>query len=359
MAALLILALASLAVAGMGWQLGRLDAAALDQQRIGITRQIDALESAAGAAAAIGVDQADLAPIRQQLGSLRQKAATSSSQGLLQVAQRAGSLNAELVSLQRAQQLENGAVQEAALLLGARYAGRPEAMRAAGIRALADGRNDATIAAFLKIQIGRTAGYMERYAALIESPDPSQLGLAVAGVERYSPLVHNSLMAQLPPQLIVVSLSGQRLQAFDHGRLAADTLVTTGRPELPTDVGRMQVTRKSSPWTMQSPWKKGSPFWYPDTKVRMVLWFTNTGEGLHDAAWEPSSAFGPGSTSGPFASHGCIHTPAGVMSFLFDWAAVGTPVVVYPGDGSPVAAQAAQLSVDSLGRPLGSQPSGI
>ena len=250
-------------------------------------------------------------------------------------------------------------MQQAALVLGARYAGRPDAMRSAGVMALAGGRNDATIASFLKIGIGRTAGYMERYAALLASPDLNQLALAVAGIERYSPLVHNALLAQLPPQLIVVSLNGQHLQAFDHGRLAADALITTGRPELPTDVGRMQVVRKSSPWTMQSPWKKGSPYWYPDTKVQMVLWFTNTGEGLHDAAWEPAFAFGPGSNTGPFASHGCIHTPAEVMGFLFSWAAVGTPVVVYPGDGSPVAAQTAQVSVDSLGRPLGSQPSGI
>jgi lipoprotein-anchoring transpeptidase ErfK/SrfK len=154
-------------------------------------------------------------------------------------------------------------------------------------------------------------------------------------------------------------VAGQRLQAFDHGQLIRDILVTTGRPQLPTDIGRMQVLRKSSPWKMQSPWPKGSPYWYPDTEVQMVLWFTNTGEGIHDAAWEPDSAFGPGSPSGPFASHGCIHTPTDAMSVLFNWAAIGTPVVVFPGDGSSVAAQTAQRSVDALGRPLGSQPSGV
>jgi len=117
--------------------------------------------------------------------------------------------------------------------------------------------------------------------------------------------------------------------------------------------------KKSSPWTMQSPWPKGSPYWYPDTKVQMVLWFTNTGEGIHDADWEPASAYGPGSPSGPFASHGCVHTPSSVMASLFGWAPLGTPIVVIPGDGTPVAAQRAQQSVDALGRPLGSQPSGL
>jgi len=275
------------------------------------------------------------------------------------VAARAASLQSELVALQRAQLAENGAVQQAALVIGERYAGRLEAMRSAGLADLSDGHNDGTVAAFLKVQLGRTAGLMERYGGLLGSADPAQVALGVAGVQRYRPLMHNALLAQLPTQVIVVSFHGQRLQAYDHGRMVDDSLVTTGRPALPTDIGRMQVVRKSSPWTMQSPWPKSSPFWYPDTKVQMVLWFTNTGEGIHDAAWEPTSAFGPGSPDGPFASHGCVHTPADVMRFLFSWAPIGTPVVVIPGDGGPVATQLSQQSVDALGRPLGSQPSGL
>ena len=47
------------------------------------------------------------------------------------------------------------------------------------------------------------------------------------------------------------------------------------------------------------------------------------------------------------------------MAALFAWATLKTPVVVFPGDGMPVAAQLAQQSVDALGRPLGSQPSGV
>ncbi len=39
-------------------------------------------------------------------------------------------------------------------------------------------------------------------------------------------------------------------------------------------------------------------------------------------------------------------------TFLYDWAQVGTPVIVYPGDGSPVADQMKQVSVDSNGVPL-------
>ena len=83
----------------------------------------------------------------------------------------------------------------------------------------------------------------------------------------------------------------------------------------------------------------------------MVVWFTQNGEGLHDASWQPNSTLGPGSQNGPYASHGCIHVPLAAVRVLFDWAPIGTPVVVYPGDGSPVADQVAQQSVDAQGNP--------
>ena len=134
--------------------------------------------------------------------------------------------------------------------------------------------------------------------------------------------------------------------------MLVDALVTTGRPSLATDVGAMRITRKDSPWTMQSPWPKGSPEWYPDTPVRMVLWFTENGEGLHDASWQPDATLGPGSQNGPFASHGCVHLPLAAVTTLFHWAPIGTPVVVVPGDGAPAVTQVAQRTVDAEGNPL-------
>jgi len=156
-----------------------------------------------------------------------------------------------------------------------------------------------------------------------------------------------------PTRLITISLQAQRLVAYDRGRVAVDTLVTTGRPALATDIGAMRVTRKDSPWTMQSPWPKGSPEWYPDTPVRMVLWFTDNGEGLHDASWQPDATLGPGSQNGPFASHGCVHLPLAAVTTLFQWAPIGTPVVVYPGDGASAMSQVAQQTVDAEGNPVG------
>jgi hypothetical protein len=254
---------------------------------------------------------------------------------------------------------EDAALEAAARALLRQASGNLQTLSAAGQAALARGRDEATVAHFLRLRWGgRLNAELERYGRFLASPDASRLALGVAGVEHASELIHNALLHNGPARVILVSLSEQRLVAYDHGKVILDTLVTTGRAALPTDVGAMHVVNKDSPWTMHSPWPKGSPYWYPDTQVQMVAWFTGTGEGLHDAAWEPLSAYGPGSQDGPFASHGCIHLPPAAEAILFPWAAIGTPVVVYPGDGEPVAIQAAQQSVDAAGNPIASDVRG-
>jgi lipoprotein-anchoring transpeptidase ErfK/SrfK len=249
--------------------------------------------------------------------------------------------------------VESAAVQAEASRLAPQVQADPHALRASAQVALAAARNDATIAVFLRLRwAARLSAALERYAAMLTFTDGQRLALGVAGVQHYAAQLHNGLLHDGPSRLITVAVQGQRLIAYQEGRVVVDAPVTTGRPALATDIGAMQVLRKDAPWTMQSPWPKGSPEWYPDTVVQMVVWFTKNGEGLHDASWQPATTLGPGSQFGPFASHGCIHLPLAAIQTLFDWAPIGTPVVVYPGDGSPAASQALQQSVDAMGNPV-------
>jgi lipoprotein-anchoring transpeptidase ErfK/SrfK len=248
---------------------------------------------------------------------------------------------------------DTAVIQAGAARLISQDGDNPQALRTTGEAALIAGRNDATIATFLKLGwAARLSAALERYGTMLASTDVRQVALATAGIEHYGAELHHALLFDGPSQLITVSVQGQRLIAYDRARVLVDTPVTTGRPALPTDIGAMRVLHKDSPWTMQSPWPKGSPEWYPDTVVQMVLWFTKNGEGLHDASWQPVSTLGPGSQDGPFASHGCIHLPLAAVTTLFNWAPIGTPVVVYPGDGSPVASQVLEQSVDAIGNPI-------
>ena len=141
-------------------------------------------------------------------------------------------------------------------------------------------------------------------------------------------------MAQtLPEKALTISLNEQVIRAYEHGQQVFWSYVTTGRPGLETDPGSFKVYWKVSPWTMHSPWPKGSPFWYPDSKVQMVMWF-NGGDGIHDASWR--SRYGPG-TNGPHydptgedtGTHGCVNVPYSNMVWLWNWTPTGTPVIVY------------------------------
>jgi lipoprotein-anchoring transpeptidase ErfK/SrfK len=132
---------------------------------------------------------------------------------------------------------------------------------------------------------------------------------------------------------IVVSLSQQRLVAYQGDKPVFDTLVTTGGPELPTPVGTFHVLQKLSPFTFHSPWPKGSPFWYPDSPTSYAMLFESSGYFIHDAPWR--SWFGPGSnaTAGQpggngTGTHGCVNVPLGVQAPLFRWTDVGTPVII-------------------------------
>jgi lipoprotein-anchoring transpeptidase ErfK/SrfK len=75
---------------------------------------------------------------------------------------------------------------------------------------------------------------------------------------------------------------------------------------------------------------RSSPYWYPPERANYALEFTVVRAGifLHDAPWEPTSAFGPGSQNTVNASHGCVHAPTSVMAWAYSWANIGTPVIV-------------------------------
>jgi lipoprotein-anchoring transpeptidase ErfK/SrfK len=143
----------------------------------------------------------------------------------------------------------------------------------------------------------------------------------------------DAMTQTLPEKALTISLSEQVIRAYDHGQQVFWTYATTGRPGLETDPGSFKVYWKVSPWTMHSPWPKGSPYWYPDSKVQMVMWF-NGGDGIHDAYWR--SRYGPG-TNGPHydptgedtGTHGCVNVPYSNMVWLWNWTPTGTPVIVY------------------------------
>jgi hypothetical protein len=132
-------------------------------------------------------------------------------------------------------------------------------------------------------------------------------------------------------KVITVSISLEEAVFYDNGCVVNATPVTTGRPGFPTDTGSFHVFYKASPFEMITEYPPGSPGWYPPTWVQWAMEYEAGGYFLHDAYWENQGAFGPGSqydVAQDYASHGCIHIPTALMSWLYDWTPLGTPVIV-------------------------------
>jgi hypothetical protein len=130
-----------------------------------------------------------------------------------------------------------------------------------------------------------------------------------------------------PAQLVVIDLAAQRLTAYDHGCPMLTTLVTTGKPGLPTTTGTFLVLSKSPKKVLHSAWPPGSPNWYPDTTVSDYIAFTGAGDALHSAEWEPADEYGPGSQNGPYAGT-TVHVPLDALQRLYAWVQIGAAVVV-------------------------------
>lgn len=94
-----------------------------------------------------------------------------------------------------------------------------------------------------------------------------------------------------------------------------------GMPQLPTVKGQFAVNIKYASQTMRGSNLDGSRYVTPG--VPWILYF-HGGYALHGAPWR--GAFGPGVAGG---SHGCVNLPVPAAKTLYDFAPVGTVVMVH------------------------------
>src|SRR5207249_4721546 len=86
-------------------------------------------------------------------------------------------------------------------------------------------------------------------------------------------------------KVIVVSIAKEELMALQDGVVLLDTIVTTGRPSLPTVIGVFHIFYKASPYRMVSPWPPSSQYYYPPTWMNWAMEFADGGYFIHDAPW--------------------------------------------------------------------------
>ncbi|HEX5992000.1 MAG TPA: L,D-transpeptidase [Thermomicrobiales bacterium] len=118
---------------------------------------------------------------------------------------------------------------------------------------------------------------------------------------------------------IVVSISQQMLWAYKGDRVVLNTYVSTGRTGFGTPVGSFAVLTKLPSQTMEGV-IGGEYYNVPD--VPSVLYFTDSGHALHGTYWH--------NNFGMPMSHGCVNLPLDVAAWLYEWAPIGTRVLIIP-----------------------------
>ena len=112
---------------------------------------------------------------------------------------------------------------------------------------------------------------------------------------------------------IQIDLSSQRLIAWEGTKPVYAVVVSTGKRSTPTRVGTFTIKTKHRVTRMSGPG-------YDVTNVPHTMYY-DRGIAIHGTFWHRKF--------GTPVSHGCVNVAVNHAKWLFNWATVGTPVVVH------------------------------
>ncbi|HBB35367.1 MAG TPA: hypothetical protein DDZ80_00420 [Cyanobacteria bacterium UBA8803] len=112
---------------------------------------------------------------------------------------------------------------------------------------------------------------------------------------------------------IQIDLTNQRLIAWEGGNQVYAVVVSTGKRSTPTRTGMFTIRSKHRTDRM-----RGQGYDVPNVPYAM---YYDGGYAIHGAYWHRKF--------GTPVSHGCVNVAVNHARWLFDWATVGTPVVIH------------------------------
>ncbi len=139
--------------------------------------------------------------------------------------------------------------------------------------------------------------------------------LAPAHAQTKPPIVAAKMqeLQQSDQRWIQIDLSKQRLVAWEGGKPVYAVVVSTGKGSTPTRTGTFAIKSKHRSARM-----RGADYDVPNVPYTM---YYHGGDAIHGAYWHRRF--------GTPVSHGCINVAVNHSKWLFNWATVGTPVVVH------------------------------
>jgi lipoprotein-anchoring transpeptidase ErfK/SrfK len=118
-------------------------------------------------------------------------------------------------------------------------------------------------------------------------------------------------------KLIVVDLDALRAYAYEGDVVVNSFPISGGKPTTPTPLGTFRIMGKTAVQTMCGQYDDGT---YCTPSIRWISWFYPD-YALHGAYWH--NKFGVANVS-----HGCVNFRNDDSQWVYDWAPVGTPVIV-------------------------------
>lgn len=112
---------------------------------------------------------------------------------------------------------------------------------------------------------------------------------------------------------IQISLSKQRLFAWEGDKQVRAVIISTGKKSTPTKTGTYAIQSKHRLSRM-----KGPDYDVPDVPYTM---YYDGGYAIHGAYWHRRF--------GTRVSHGCTNVAVDHAKWLYNWAGVGTPIVIH------------------------------
>ncbi len=141
----------------------------------------------------------------------------------------------------------------------------------------------------------------------------STIPVAVAD-EEHNKIARNMMeLQQSSERWIQIDLTRQRLIAWEGNNPVYAVVVSTGKPSTPTRKGVFEVYTKYASTRMTGP-----DYDVPDVPYTM---YYDGGMAIHGAYWH--------NLFGTPVSHGCTNVAVNHAKWLFEWASVGTPVIVH------------------------------
>jgi len=140
---------------------------------------------------------------------------------------------------------------------------------------------------------------------------------------------------------IDVNLTTQTMTACERGGVNCVAWgIVSGKNSTPTPVGTWMVMGRNASVNMTDGTycvDDGNGDDYGRTngtycllRVQWVTWFKGGGYAVHDADnWRQPWMYGNTNFYKLSGSHGCVNAPNGVAKYIYDWAPIGTPVIVH------------------------------